>query len=59
MTKNDQNTEPFTIRPLGGDRWTLRRMTPRGIAGLGVFKSPEEAQVYADEIGGTVVEDEN
>jgi hypothetical protein len=34
-------------------------MTPRGVAGLGVFRSPEEAQAYADEIGGTVVEEEN
>lgn len=51
--------QEFTIHPLGGDRWTLRMMTPRGIAGLGVFKSPDEAKEYAAEIGGVVAEDQN
>jgi hypothetical protein len=59
MTEKTYKDQEFTIHPLGGDRWTLRMMTPRGIAGLGVFKSPDEAKEYAAEIGGVVAEDQN
>ena len=57
MTEKKYEGQEFTVRPLGGDRWTLRMMTPRGTAGLGVFKSPDEAKDYAVEIGGVVIDD--
>ena len=43
--------DEYVIRYLGGDRWTLGKMTFRGPAGYGVFESPEEARNYAETIG--------
>lgn len=54
MKENDE----YTIRYLGGHRWTLGKMTSRGPAGYGVFESPEEARDYAEKIGAKIREQE-
>ena len=46
---------PFEVMPLGGHRWTLVRMSPRGLASHWVFESPEAAVEYATSIGETAV----
>jgi hypothetical protein len=46
---------PFEVTPLGGHRWTLVRMSSRGVASHGVFESPEEAVEYATSLGEDAV----